>query len=383
MNGERSGLDGHLAIIRTILEGAFFSPLHVNDWLGFTLGQPGLLDLEDDEVFDLFIRSAITAETIYPELAEGRTPLAWLSALEETQSVLAQVLASLRFDRPLLFHRTLFSLPAVIQGTVEPEEFELVEDFLQKALQKRNELRQAAAAERDTLYRRGLKSAGLEQAPSQVREWAHKVLQAPEADQMRSDAELNLWLSSGTPIADLPPDLAPAVMMEVWRCWTGAVLGVEPDLELLGRLLPNLNLDASELGLYAPPGRETDHVITAECPFCGTKAALRLGKEIEQQSGCSHLAFVGTSDEVHLLEVVSNFDLGADFKELLASYYQSPPDLELFATIVNDLFEMFVHQGRLEVRPVECETALRGFYFLQAYFAGEPQEPPPDKSTHH
>jgi hypothetical protein len=82
---------------------------------------------------------------------------------------------------------------------------------------------------------------------------------------------------------------------------------------------------------------------------------------------------VGTSDEVHLLEVLGHFDLGADFKALLASYYQSPADLDLYSTIVNDLYEMIQAQGRLETRPVQCASAPQAFYNLRAYFAGPPQ----------
>jgi hypothetical protein len=106
---------------------------------------------------------------------------------------------------------------------------------------------------------------------------------------------------------------------------------------------------------------------------------VRLGAKIEPVKTCDHLLYLGTSDEVHLLEVVNRFDLGDDFRALLASYYQSAGDLDLFATIINDLFEMLTDQGRLDLAPVTCPTAPKAFYNLRAYFAG----PPPSEDTRH
>ena len=67
-------LEARLALVDGILEGAFFSPLHLHDWLAFCCGQPALLGLEQDEMQDLFLRAAIACQTIYPELVEGRSP---------------------------------------------------------------------------------------------------------------------------------------------------------------------------------------------------------------------------------------------------------------------------------------------------------------------
>jgi len=371
-----------LAVIQGILEEAFFTPLLKNDWLAFLFDQPGLLGLEDSEVFDLFVRGAIAAETVFPRAAEGRTPLAWLCSLEDHRPVLAQVLASLRYDRPFLFHRVLLSLPAVIQGRLDPTGFELAEDFLQKALEQQGgEIRQAAANELDTLYRRGLMAAGQDPQKDdpRLRDAAQKILSHPFAAEARSDTELRIWLSRGEGLAGVAPELAPAVMVEVWARWTGAVLGARPDLDLLGRMHPNLNLSSQELAQYVPPDREAGHVISAQCPYCSQKASLKLGREITALSKCPHLVLMGTDDEVHLKHVVQHFDLGKDFEDLLTSYYDSPSDLDLFATIVNDLYEMLSSQGRLETRPVFCESAPQGFYYLGAYFAGLP----PEKDTCH
>ncbi len=79
------------------------------------------------------------------------------------------------------------------------------------------------------------------------------------------------------------------------------------------------------------------------------------------------------------MQVVGRFALGADFLALIESYYRAPADHELFATIVNDLYEMFLHQGRLAMTPVESPTAGRAFYFLRAFFQGLPR---PSGQTH-
>ncbi|MFH1034122.1 MAG: hypothetical protein V1806_06400 [Pseudomonadota bacterium] len=378
MSPDQQDLAARLALIDGILEGAFFSPLHAHDWLAFRFGQPALLGLEEAEVKDLFLRAALTAETIYPELAEGRAPLAWLWAMDDPRPVLAQVLVSLRHDRPLLFHRTLFSLPAVAQGRLDPEDFELAEDFLSQALGEGMELCQAAGEELDTLVRRAMKAAGQDdQAPDlRLAGLAERVLEEALAKGLESDHELRLWLASGPVLEGVPEELLPALMVEVWARWVGAVSGARPDLGLLERLLPFLALSAEELALHAPVDPHAGHVIFAQCPYCSARASLRLDQRVERLSGCEHLVYVGTSDEVHLLEVLGNFDLGADFKALLASYYQSPADLELYSTIIDDLYEMLRHQGRLQALPVLSESAPQAFYNLRAYFAGPPSQGP-------
>jgi len=371
-----------LAIVQGILEEAFFTPLLKNDWLAFLFDQPGLLGLEDSEVFDLFVRGAIAAETVFPRAAEGRTPLAWFCTLEDYRPVLAQVLASLRYDRPFLFHRALLGLSAVTQGKLNPADFELVEDFLQNALERQGgEIRQAAAHELNTLYLRGLKAAGQATAENDPRlsAAAQKILAHPFAAEARSDTELRIWLGRGEGLEGVAPELAPAVLVEVWARWTGAVLGARPDLELLGRMHPHLDLSSQDLAQYVPPDREAGHVISAQCPYCSQNASIKLGQAITTLSECPHLILMGTDDEVHLKHVVQHFDLGKDFEALLASYYDSPSDLDLFSTIVNDLYEMLSGQGRLEARQVSCESAPRGFYYLSAYFAG----PPPDNDLCH
>lgn len=372
-----------LALVDGILEGAFFAPLHLHDWLGFSLGQPSLLGLEEDEVFDLFVRAALACQTIYPEEVEGRDPLAWLWAMEDPRPVLAQVLVSLRHDRPLLFHRTLFSLPAVAQGQINPDDFELAEDFLAQALGEGLDLDQAAAEEMETLCRRALQAAGQdpENPDPRVGQLADQVWQRLLGQGLESDHELRLWLSAGPGLEGLAPELAPAVMVEVWARWVGAVTGAAPDLFRLIELLPHLALGPADLALLAPVDPHAGHVVAAECPYCARRAGLRLGQKVEQISGCPHLVYMGTSDEVHLLEVLvlGNFDLGAEFRALLASYYNSPSDLELYSTIVNDMFEMLRHQGRLNVQAVECETAPKAFYNLRAYFAGPGKEPEPTR----
>jgi hypothetical protein len=379
-------VDSRLAVIQGILDTAFFSPLHKNDWLAFRFGAPALLRLEETEAFDLFVRSALAAEVMHPEEAEGRTPLAWLSRLDRPEPVLAHVLASLRHDRPLLFHRTLLSLSAVSRQEVKPEDFELVEDFLDQALRKSDtDLAESAAGELEVIAERALKAAGTgpESPDPRLAELAGQVLALPQAAELASEAELRLWMALGEGLEGVPPELRPGVMVEAWRRWVAAVLGLEPNLELLGRLHPGLDLTAPDLALYAPPEEDACHVIEAACPFCGEASRVEIGREIKSLASCPHLIYVGTSDEVHLLEVLSHFELGRDFRELLASYYQSPADLEMFATIVNDLYEMLANQGRLAAAPVSCQTADRAFYNLLAFFQGPAQAGAPEGGQAH
>lgn len=371
-----------LALIQGILEGAFFAPLGINEWPAFLFDAPGLLGLEDDEAFDIFIRGALAAETLAPESAEGRTPLGWLYAMPGSGPVLAQVLASLRFDRPFLFHRAILSLSAVSQGSLNPDEFDLVEDFLQKALENACGLTQAAAGEWETLTGRAFRAAGvdLESPGAQVESAAQEVLGRAAAKGYQGDSQLLMWLAMGGGLDGIADELAPAVMVEAWRRFSGMIIGARPDLELLAAFKPRLGLTSDELSLYTPAPREANPVIKANCPYCAKTSAIALANDdVNQKGGCEHLLFVGTSDEVHLLEVLGHFDLGADFKALISSYYQSPADLELFATIINDLYEMLIHQQRLQAAPVSCDKFPQAFYFLSAFFAG----PAPDKTQQH
>ena len=48
--------------------------------------------------------------------------------------MLAHALASMRVDRPFLFHRVLYSLGPVREGAIDPEDYELAEDYLAAAL---------------------------------------------------------------------------------------------------------------------------------------------------------------------------------------------------------------------------------------------------------
>lgn len=370
-------IDNRLAQIQGILDTAFFAPLFKNDWLAYRFGQAAFLRLEEPEVFDLFVRAALSSEVIHPSEAEGRAPLAWLWDMVDSNAVLAHLLASLRFDRPLLFHRTLMSLSAVTRGHVKPEDFELVEDFLTKALAQSDlDLAEAAAGELETLYGRAMRAAGqdLENPDPRLAEFARQVLAKPQAAELESDAELRLWMALGDGLEGVPPELAPAVMAQAWALWVGAVIGASPDLELLGRMHPRLDLTTAELAGHAPPEKEQAHVINAACPFCGAKSEVQLGPEIKPLASCPHLIYVGTGDEVHLMEAISNFQVGQDFRELLASYYQSPSDLELFCTIVNDLFEMLLNQGRLAAVPVASASAPQAFYNLLAFFK-KPESP--------
>ncbi|RJX28823.1 MAG: hypothetical protein C4525_15430 [Desulfarculus sp.] len=362
-----------LALVRGIVEGAFFSPLRALDWPAFCFNQPGLLGLEEEEAFDLFVRGALAAETVYPEAARGRAPLAWLWAMSDPEPVLAHVLASLRQDRPLLFHRLLYSLGPVRDGSLDPGEYELVEDYLAQALGGGADIRRAAAGELSTLTKRGLAAAGWESGQSDPRltQAAREVLAKPQFEGLHNDAELLTWLTLGGGLRQVPDELAPAVLVMVWAAWCAAVVGAPPNLEMLQRLQPQLDLAAPELALYAPPDRQGGQVINTLCPYCQTNNSLRLGPQVEELNRCPHLIYVGTSDEAHLLQVLGYFELGADFKALLESYYRSPADLEMFATIVDDLYEMLSSQGRLTTAPVHC-AASKGFYFLKAFFAGPP-----------
>lgn len=367
--------EDRVAMIEGVLTGAFFSPLHVTDLFGFLCGQEGLLGLEEDEVFDLFIRGAIAAETIFPEVVEGRDPLAWLMSLENVAPVGAHALASLRHDRPFLFHRLLYFLPMVRDGRLNPKEFEYVEDFLKKAMADQLDLRLAAETEIEGVRASGMILSGLNEddVPSEVGETVDRLLVATNPDLARTDTDLVLWLSRKGGLRDIRPDLAGPVMVEAWSRWVGAVVGCRPDMNLLVHLMPSLGINAAELALHVPPEREAQHTITACCPYCGNQAALELGPTVTPKSECEHLVFVGTSDELHLLQALKHCDLGGDFLELLTNYYHSPSDLDLFSQVVNDLFEMVSHQGRLRLAPVACDTSPKGFYYLRAYFTGPPE----------
>ncbi|BEQ16751.1 hypothetical protein [Desulfoferula mesophila] len=368
-------LPRQLALVRGILDGAFFSPLRSLDWPAFCFDQPGLLGLEEEEAFDLYVRGSLAAETIYPELCEGREPLAWIWSMPEPGPVLAHALANLRSDRPFLFHRLIYSLAPVKQGELSPESFELVEDYLAAALGEGSGLREAAADEVATLTRRALMAAGQtgEEPDPLLAEAAAKVLAQARAAEVMSDAELLTWLTLGGGLEGVDPEMAPAVCALAWSGWCGAVVGAPPDLALLTRLRPSLVLSPSELALHTPQLAGAGQVITARCPYCQTDNTLVLGKEVAERVRCPHLIYVGTSDEAHLLRAVQGFDLGQDFLNLLESYYQSPSDFELFATIVDDLYEMLCSQGRLAAAPVSSEGT-QGFYYLKAFFAGPAPE---------
>jgi hypothetical protein len=377
-------IDNRLAQIQGILDTAFFAPLFKNDWLAYRFGQTSFLRLEEPEVFDLFVRAALASEVIHPSQAEGRAPMAWLWDMDDSSAVLAHMLASLRFDRPLLFHRSLMSLSAVTRGEVKPEDFELVEDFLAKALSQSDlDLADAAASELETLYARAMRAAGQdpENPDPRLAELATEVLSKPQAAELESDSELRLWMALGDGLEGVPAELAPGVMAEAWAQWAGAIIGAPPNLALLGRMHPHLDLTAIELANHAPPEEGQSHQINASCPFCGLRSEIQLGPEIKPLSSCPHLIYVGTGDEVHLMEALSNFQVGEDFRELLASYYQSPSDLDLFCTIVNDLFEMLLNQGRLAAVPVASASAPQAFYNLLAFFQKpqneSPEEQPP------
>lgn len=362
-----------MALIEGVLTGAFFSPLHVTDLFGFLWGQEGLLGLEKAEVFDLFVRGAIAAETIEPESTEGRDPLAWLLSMEHHAPVGAHTLANLRHDRPFLFHRLLYSLPAVREGRLDPKSFELMEDFLKEAMSDQLELRLAAETEIEGVRAGGLILAGVneEDLPSEVGEIADRLLTEVDPSRAQTDIDLVLWMSREGGIDDIDRELAPLVMIETWSRWVSTIVGNRSDTGLLTHLMPDLAMSASELALHAPPAETEGHIISSACPYCGSKVSLKLGKEVKALADCPHLIFVGTGDEVHLMQALQHCDLGRDFLELLSSYYQSPSDLDLFSQIVNDLFEMVRSQDRLRVAPITCETAAKGFYYLKAYFANQ------------
>ncbi len=368
-------LDRRLALVKEILEGAFFSPLHAYDWVGFLFGQPGLLELEEEEVFDFFVRGALAAEVIYPELARGTTPLGWLWRMEEPGPVLAHVLASMRADRPFVLHRLLMTLPRLANGEISPEKEELVEDFFKRVLGEGNELREVAETEISVLRRRGLMAAGIKpgEHEEKLARAANQLLARPEAAQLLTDRELLSWLVLQPLQEDQPPEITAGAVVEAWYRWVGAITGVRPDLGLLTKLMPMLGMDANELALYAPVERELRPVLEATCPYCYSTCRLELTPEgVNEQARCGHLVFVGTCDEMHIWQVLRSYDLGEDFHQLLSSYYNSAIDLELMATIVNDLFELLRGQGRLKTSEISCEKAPKAFYYLKAYFKGEP-----------
>ncbi len=369
-----------LMAIRAVLEGAFFSPLRLYDWPAFLFGQPGLLDLEDEEVFDIFVRAATASFTLHPEMDPATPPLERIFQ-SDGPAVLAQVMANLRGDRPMLFHRMLLSLPTIKDGSLNPQDFELVEDFLAKALASPMELSQSAADETDVLYKRGMRAAGLDpdNISDELLEAAARILAHPEARRCTSDIELLMWLCGGGATEGIPADLATGAVVEAWSRWVAAVTAQPEGMRLLMRLWPEMALSQAELDQFGPSAREGDPVIEAQCPYCAAVNSLRLGSKVEEITRCPHLIFVGTSDEAHLFQVLRHFDMGADTEALLESYYDSPADMDLYATFVNDMVEMLLAQGRLDSAEVTCKRSPQAFYYLRAYFAAREE----DEATRH
>lgn len=364
-----------LGALRGILEGAFFSPLRLYDWPAFLFGQPGLLDLEDEEAFDIFVRAATATRILHPEISEETPPLERIFAADGPPT-LAHILASLRSDRPMLFHRLLLSLHSVKDGSLSPHDFDLVEDFLAKALARPLELSQSASDEIEVLRKRGLRAAGLdpEKTSDALTEAAARILAHPESRRCSSDIELLLWLTGGGATEGIPAKLAAGAVVEAWSRWVSAVTAQTEGIRLLIRLCPELALSQAELKQFGPSAREGDPVIEAECPFCSAISSLRLGRKVEPISRCPHLIFVGTSDEAHLFQVLRHFDLGTDTEALLESYYDSPADMDLYSTFVNDMYEMLLAQGRLDSVEVTSKDAPKAFYYLRAYFAAKEEE---------
>jgi len=375
MNNKYNIFKNHLKLIDEILEQAFFCPLHINDWLGYNFNQPALMNLNDDEFFDLFIRITITIKTIYPKLIEKHLPITWPNLISDSKIILAQVLANLHHDRPSLFHRILFSLPSLGQQKLDPENFELIEDFLHKALEEKTNLIKEAASELMVVRYRALQASGqnITKLNKNLTKIARQVLTHKEATLCRSEANLRLWMRLGNGLIEIDQKIAPAVMIETWALFCGAITGAYPEPNILNLWLPQLNFNAQKVALLSPSNHQKKHIIKVDCPYCSTKVKLRLIPKIKQLTNCKHLIYVGTNDEGHLLKVLEYFDLGKDFKMLLNSYYQTLANLDLYSTIIKDLYNMLKFQGRLKNKEVKCTTAPLTFYNLQAYFSKIPK----------
>ena len=355
--------------INQVLEKAFFAPLQVNDWLGFHFNQPFLLGLNQDELVDLFARSALAAQRLQPQA--DTPPLTCLLHNPTPHRVLAHALVSLKDDRPFLFHRTLASLANMIQDDLDLDDFDSMEDMLELVLQNKLELSASAEQEIKALRKQAL--ALIDTVPAaKVKKYVKQILESDLLAEVKNENQLRLWLSVGSGRELAPAELLPQIMIEVWTAWARAITGVEKNATLLLRALPDLDISEEKLELYLAPNQEDAPTLSATCPYCqGGNVIKVIPGEIEAIHRCPHLVFIGTSDPMHLLRVLllAQVNIGEDTLQLLDSYYQSAGDLLLFANIVTDFYQMLTNQGRIMESSVSGQPHNLALEYMRAYFS--------------
>lgn len=353
--------------VNYILEKAFFAPLQINDWLAFHFNQPFLLGLSQDELVDLFARIAVADERLHPE-GDELSPLQRVMHSKAPIKVLAHALASLKDDRPFLFHRTLASIPAIVQGDLDPDDYESIEELLDEALDNGLELAAGAQTEIDGLRREAMQL--LEGNGAEVDFHVKRLLESEDLREIKNDSQLRLWLTMGRGSEGIEQELLPLVLLEIWASWSSALTGAQKNAGFIVHSMPELDLSSQDLASFLPPRMDDSSIMSATCPYCQGGNVINLDKDkIEAGHRCPHLIFIGTNDPMHLLRVLilTPANIGEDTLQLLDSYYQSVPDLSLFANIVRDFYQMLVNQDRIKESPVISQEV--AYSHLRAYFS--------------
>jgi hypothetical protein len=338
-------IEQQLHRVNAVLDEAFFAPLYCHDWLGFYFNQPFLLGLAPDELKDLFIRCALADGLLHPD--RRLPPLAGLLETEDPAPLLAQALASLKDERPFLFHRVLCQLPALQEGGLDPADFPDLESLLEESLAPG--LRLGPDCKREIKNLRARAASALEPADTgKIKQAAARLLKSPALADIQNDSQLRLWLSRGSGSQEVEPALLPQVLLEVWAAWAGAITGAKPDREIILACCPDLRLDLTNC-LPPKPGRPLE--LTAACPYCQESNLVKISeKKINTHRRCPHLVFIGSSDPLHLLRalLLAGAEIGEDALALLDSYYNSPSDHGMFATFICDLYQRLLNQERIK-----------------------------------
>jgi hypothetical protein len=365
--------DALISYINQLLSKAFFAPLQRNDWLAFHFNQPFLLGLGDEEFKSLVMRCILAALRLAPgknpaendPALHDQTLVGLLHSAASPAQILAHALASLKDERPFLFHSVLAKIPAL--NELDSDKFANLEELLEKALSKRAELSRDAA--REISYLRGQAYTLLENPPLvQIDKQVKKIFGKLPA--IQNEAQLRLWLSVGDGSSGIPHKLLPAVVLEIWTAWCQAITDPQNHHELLLKFQPELHFAPKRL--LRALASETA-AMTASCPYCQIKNAIMVSREqITSTTLCPHLVFIGSNDAMHLLRVLllAGADIGADTLQLLDSYYKCSDDLSIFANIVSDLYQMLVGRGRIgEALLLPAASEHNPLEHLYAYFA--------------
>ena len=356
--------------INQVLEKAFFAPLHFNDWLGFYLNQPFLMGLAPDELKDLFTRCVLVEQRLNPDLK--REPLNFIIESSDQTAMLAQALASLKDDRPFLLHRAIANIPSLVQGEVDPNEYETLEEMLEEALESGVSLSMGAKQEIKALRKQALDLLDDNVDRKLLNDEVARLLKSEKLADIHNEAQLRLWVSMGDGAAGIDPKLLPHVLVEVWTAWVGLVTGANPEVDFLLTCRPGLRLSDQVLESYTPPSAEERPSLSATCPYCQGANVIDMDEQqIVVTHRCPHLIFIGTNDPMHLLRILllAPAEMGEDMVQLLNSYYNSASDLEMFASIISDLYQMLLNQNRIKEVPVTNMPSGHSYSNLRAYFA--------------